>query len=197
VGRRARRVEDPQAAIRPVGERRQQRDADARHERERQVGALVLDLPDVRVPSVQSREDGSRMLEHEDAAVRQLDRVPPARMPDYQPVRDDALEARQLVADRRLGVAEVVAGSAQRTRLGDRDERGQVAHLERRPALERRGRTGLGTPDRAELGSLCAHRRGRRRHASRLGKSCPATVRGGSAAHAPHPDRVAGPAPSP
>ena len=48
---------------------------------------------------------------------------------------DDALEGRDLLADRRLGVAELEGGAAERARPGDRLERREVPHLDAEPVV--------------------------------------------------------------
>ena len=68
------------------------------------------------------------------AALGQRDRTRAAGALD-QPLPDDALEGRDLLADRRLGVAELFRGAAERAVLRDRLQGDQMAQLESQPII--------------------------------------------------------------
>ena len=78
------------------------------------------------------------MREQHLAGVGQLDRAGSAGADD-QPLPDDALERRDLLADRRLHVAEPGGGSAERALLGDRREGGQVPDLDAGRVIDSHG----------------------------------------------------------
>ena len=69
------------------------------------------------------------MREQHLAGVGQLDGAGSARADD-ELLSDDPLERRDLLADRRLHVAEPRGGTAKRALLGNSRERGQVANLD-------------------------------------------------------------------
>ena len=77
------------------------------------------------------------VAEEELAGLCHRDRARAARAL-HEPLPDDALECRDLLAHRRLGVAELGGGTPERAGARDRLERGQVAHLDAEPALARR-----------------------------------------------------------
>ena len=52
-----------------------------------------------------------------------------------EPLADDPLERRDLLADRRLRVAESFGGAPERALLGDRPQRGEVAQLDAEPTI--------------------------------------------------------------
>ena len=67
------------------------------------------------------------------ASVIEIARGPPGRSTSFSP--DDALEGGDLLADRRLGVAELEGGAAERARPGHRLERREVPHLDAEPVV--------------------------------------------------------------
>ena len=74
------------------------------------------------------------VAEQQLARPRQLHR-PRAARPVEQPVADVALERRDLLADRRLRVAEPQRRGAEGALLGDRLQGGEVAHLDAEPEI--------------------------------------------------------------
>ena len=78
---------------------------------------------------VELRDDRVRVPEQELPGLGQRHGPRAARTLD-EPLADDALEVRDLLADRRLGVAERARCLAERVRPPDGFERGQVAQFE-------------------------------------------------------------------
>jgi hypothetical protein len=74
-------------------------------------------------------EDRVGVREQHLAGVGQLDRTGPAGADD-ELLSDDALERRDLLADRRLHVTEPGGGAPERALLGHRREGGQVPDLD-------------------------------------------------------------------
>ena len=90
----------------------------------REVGAGGRELVD----------DPAAVAQHEVAGRGQRDRARAARALD-QPRPDDPLEQRDLLADRRLRVAERPRRAAERALAGDGVERGEMAHLDAEPTI--------------------------------------------------------------
>ena len=83
---------------------------------------------------VEPVDDRLGVAQEQLAGLGHRDRARPARALD-ELLADDALECRDLLADRRLGVAELERGAAERAGAGHRLERREVAHLDAEPVV--------------------------------------------------------------
>jgi hypothetical protein len=123
--------------VRPVARvaREQPRDnpgADALVDPEAQRPRLaVREGAEVGLGGLDPRDDRLRVAEEHLAGLGQLDRARAARAFD-EPLADDPFERRDLLADRRLDVAESRGGAPEGALLGDGFERRQVADLDPR-----------------------------------------------------------------
>ncbi len=88
----------------------------------------------VRVGRVEVRDDRVGVPQEQLAGGGQGDAARAAGPVD-EPLADDALELRDLLADRRLRVAELAGGGAERAVAGDRLERGEMAQLDSQPRI--------------------------------------------------------------
>jgi hypothetical protein len=75
------------------------------------------------------------VAQDEPARIRQRHRARAARPLD-QLRTDQSLQGRDLLRDRRLGVAEAFRGAAEARLLGDRLERGQMTQFDPEPSIE-------------------------------------------------------------
>lgn len=91
---------------------------------------------DVAARLAEPAQDEAAVPEQHLAGVGQRDLPATRAAPDQAPA-DDPLERGELLADRRLRVAEPVRGAPERALLGDRLERLQVPHREASPARAR------------------------------------------------------------
>ena len=83
---------------------------------------------------VESRHDRLRVAEEQRAGLGHRDCARPAGPLD-EPLADDPLESRDLLADSGLGVAELRGGAAERPGPRDRLERREVPHLDAEPVI--------------------------------------------------------------
>ena len=83
---------------------------------------------------LEARDDRFGVAEEQHARLGQRDRPRPAG-PFDEPLADDSLERRDLLADGRLRVAEPVRGAAERPLLGDGLQRREVPELDAEPAV--------------------------------------------------------------
>ena len=82
----------------------------------------------------QPPDDRVGMAQQEHAGFGQRDGAGPAG-PFDEPLADDPLERRHLLADRRLRVAEPFGGATERPLVGDRAQRREVAELDAEPTI--------------------------------------------------------------
>ena len=123
----------------PVGERphdlRQEPRADrlerSDSERARFSGAKRVE---VGLRRLEAADDRVGMPEQEDPCLGERHRPRSAR-PFDETLADDPLEGRDLLADRRLRVAEPLGGSPEGAFLGDRAQGGEVAELDAEPTI--------------------------------------------------------------
>lgn len=83
---------------------------------------------------VQAGDDGVRVPHQQFASFGEVDHARAARTFD-EPLSDQLLERGDLLADRRLGVAELAGGATEGTGLGDRLQCRQVPQLDLRPNI--------------------------------------------------------------
>ena len=83
----------------------------------------------VRAGRVEARDDCIRVAEQQEAGLGRLDAAGAAG-PVEEPLPDDPLELRDLLADGRLGVAELTRGRAERARSGDRFQSGEMSQID-------------------------------------------------------------------
>ena len=88
----------------------------------------------VRARRVEPVDDRLGVAQQELAGLGHRDRARAAGALD-ELLADDALEGRDLLADGRLGVAELEGGAAERAGPGDRLERREVPHLDAEPVV--------------------------------------------------------------
>ena len=136
------RLDGTQRDVRPVDRiPPHQGREDANADRLRDADAQRARLPggerrDVGLRRLQTGEDRVGVLQDELARLGQLDADAAARALD-EPLADRALERRDLLADRRLDVAEARRGTPEGPLAGDRLERRQVAQLDPEPLIVR------------------------------------------------------------
>ena len=106
-----------------------------------------LERAEVGLGGLEARDDRLGVPQQERAGLGQRDRARAAGPLD-EPLADDPLERRDLLADRRLRVAEPLRGAAERALVRERLQRGEVAHLDAEPTIR--------FHDRYQSYSICA-----------------------------------------
>ena len=97
------------------------------------AGLAGVERGEIGLRGLEARGDRVGVAEEQLARLGQRDGPRAARAVD-QLLADDPLEHRDLLADRRLRVAELLGGAAERALLGDRLQGDQMAELEPEPA---------------------------------------------------------------
>ena len=100
------------------------------------AGLALDERGHVGLGGVQPRDDRLGVAEEEPAGLGQRYGSRPAR-PLEQPLADDPLKGLDLLADRRLRIAERLRGAAEGALARDSLERGQMPHLDPQPPLRR------------------------------------------------------------
>ena len=114
---------------------RQQPSADALVDADAQrAGGALGQCFHVGLRSLELGDDRVGVAEQQPARVRQRDGPRPTRALD-QPLADDLLELRDLLADRRLRVAELPRGTAERPGARERLQGRQMAQLHPQPTI--------------------------------------------------------------
>ncbi len=103
------------------------------------AGLAGRERREVGLGRLEAGDDRARVAEQQPAGLGQRDRPRAARALD-QLLADDPLERRDLLADRRLGVAELDRGAPERALGLDGVERSQMAQLDPEPVVELHGR---------------------------------------------------------
>ena len=89
---------------------------------------------EVGLGGLQARDDRLGVTEQDPARLGQRHRARPAGTLD-QALADDALEGRDLLADRRLGVAELLGRAAEAALRRNRLEGGQMPQFDSKPSI--------------------------------------------------------------
>ena len=119
----------------------------AAHHRGEDLGAHALERADAQrarlarrqcgeigLSRLEARHDRFRVAEQQPPRLGERDRPRPARPLD-EPFPDRPLERRDLLADGRLRVAELVRGTAERALFGEGLERRQMADFDAEPTI--------------------------------------------------------------
>lgn len=122
-------------------DRRRQPSCDADVDPDPQVRQLLAaaarrERAQVGLSRLQLGEDPFRVVEQQQARVRQQDRGGVSATAVHQPSPHDRLQLSEALAHRGLNVSEPIRGSSKRALLVDRDERREMAQLDAAPALQ-------------------------------------------------------------
>ena len=136
------RLDEVEAEIRAIAEelaqdRRQHQRSGALVDAHAQPSSLPLGVGrEIRVSGRQLAEDRPCVAQQDQPRLGRLDAVPAAAAVD-EPLADDALERGDLLADRRLRVAELVGGAVEGGLVGDSQKRREMPELDSEPGQNR------------------------------------------------------------